>query len=125
LTAQFVINYKQAYKLNTKEITVSEFTNVTVVKKANIYFDGGVVSHTVLFADGSKKTLGVMQPGEYEFSTGKAEVMEILSGELDLQLPGSSVWKPVKGGESFEVPANSSFTMRVKTVSDYCCSFID
>jgi uncharacterized protein YaiE (UPF0345 family) len=51
--------------------------------------------------------------------------MEILSGEFDLQLPGSSVWKPVKGGESFEVPANSSFTMRVKTVSDYCCSFID
>jgi len=108
-----------------KEITVSEFSNVTVVKKANIYFDGGVASHTVLFADGSKKTLGVMQPGEYEFSTGKAEVMEILSGQLDLLLPGGSVWKPVKGGESFEVPANSSFTMRVKTVSDYCCSFID
>jgi uncharacterized protein YaiE (UPF0345 family) len=108
-----------------KEIFVSEFKSVTVVKKANIYFNGGVASHTVLFADGSKKTLGVMQPGEYEFSTGKAEVMEILSGELDLLLPGSSVWKPVKGGESFDVPANSSFSMRVTTVSDYCCSFID
>ena len=108
-----------------KEIFVSEFKNVTVVKKANIYSNGGVTSHTVLFADGSKKTLGVMQPGEYEFSTGKAEVMEILSGELDLLLPGSSVWKPVKGGESFTVPANSSFSMRVTTESDYCCSFID
>ncbi|HXC93001.1 MAG TPA: pyrimidine/purine nucleoside phosphorylase [Geobacteraceae bacterium] len=104
---------------------MSEFKNVTVVKKANIYFDGGVASHTVLFPDGSKKTLGVMQPGEYEFSTGKAEIMEILSGELDLLLPGSSVWKPVKGGESFDVPANSSFSMRVTTVSDYCCSFVD
>jgi uncharacterized protein YaiE (UPF0345 family) len=104
---------------------MSEFTNVTVVREANIYFDGGVVSHTVLFADGSKKTLGVMQPGEYEFSTGKAEIMEILSGELDLLLPGSNTWQPVKGGESFDVPANSRFTMKVKAVSDYCCSFVD
>lgn len=104
---------------------MSEFKNVTVVKKANIYFNGGVASHTVLFADGSKKTLGVMQPGQYEFSTGKAEIMEILSGELELLLPDSPVWKPVKGGESFDVPADSSFSMRVKEVSDYCCSFID
>jgi uncharacterized protein YaiE (UPF0345 family) len=104
---------------------MSEFKNVTVVKKANIYFEGKVASFTVLFADGSKKTLGVMQPGEYEFSTGKAENMEILSGELDLQLPGSSQWQPVKGGEAFDVPANSSFKMKVKAVSDYCCSFID
>lgn len=104
---------------------MSEFSGVTVVKKANIYFDGNVASHTVLFADGSKKTLGIMQPGEYEFSTGKAEIMEILSGELDLLLPGSAEWKVVKGGESFDVPADSSFKMKVKVVSDYCCSFID
>jgi len=104
---------------------MSEFTNVTVVREANIYFNGAVASHTVLFADGSKKTLGVMQPGEYEFSTGKAEIMEILSGELDLLLPGKSEWQAVKAGEAFEVPANSSFTMKVKVVSDYCCSFID
>lgn len=104
---------------------MSEFSNVTVVKKANIYFDGKVASHSVLFADGSKKTLGVMQPGEYEFSTGKAEIMEILSGELELMLPGGAAWQTVVGGESFNVPANSSFTMKVKTVADYCCSFID
>jgi len=104
---------------------MSEFTNVTVVREANIFFNGGVVSHSVLFSDGSKKTLGVMQPGEYEFSTGKAEIMEILSGELDLLLPGSSDWQQVKGGEAFQVPANSSFTMKVKVVTDYCCSFID
>lgn len=104
---------------------MSEFNNVTVVREANIFFDGKVASHTVLFADGSKKTLGVMQPGEYEFSTAKAEVMEILSGELDLRLAGTDQWKLVSGGESFSVPANSSFTMRVKKVSDYCCSFID
>jgi uncharacterized protein YaiE (UPF0345 family) len=103
---------------------MSEFSNVTVVKKANIYFNGGVVSRTVLFADGSKKTLGVMQPGEYEFSTADAEVMEILSGELEWQMKGEKAWKKVVGGESFNIPANATFIMVVKTVSDYCCSFI-
>ena len=103
---------------------MSEFRNVTVVKKANVYFGGGVTSRTVLFPDGSKKTLGVMQPGEYEFTTGDKEIMEILSGELDVMLPGASSWKKISGGGSFEVPANSKFTMKVKTLSDYCCSFV-
>ena len=103
---------------------MSEFQNVTVMKKANVYFAGKVVSRTVLFADGSKKTLGIMQPGEYEFSTGDKEIMEILSGELDVSLPASPGWQAVKGGESFEVPANSKFTMKVKTLTDYCCSFV-
>ncbi len=69
---------------------MSEFTNVTVIKKANVYFDGKVVSRTVVFADGSKKTLGIMQPGEYEFTTGDKELMEIISGELDVALPGAA-----------------------------------
>ena len=103
---------------------MSEFTNVTVIKKANVYFDGKVVSRTVLFADGSKKTLGIMQPGEYEFSTGDKELMEIISGELDVALPGAAGVRPIKAGESFEVPANSKFRMTVKTLTDYCCSFL-
>jgi hypothetical protein len=103
---------------------MSEFTNVTVIKKANVYFDGKVVSRTVVFADGSKKTLGIMQPGEYEFSTGDKELMEIISGELDVALPGARGVKAIKAGESFEVPANSKFRMTVKTLTDYCCSFI-
>lgn len=103
---------------------MSDFKNVTVVKKANIYFDGQVVSHTVLFADGTKKTLGVMQAGEYEFSTGAAEIMEILSGELEWQMKGGSEWKQVKGGDAFKVPANSVFLMKVPVVTDYCCSFV-
>lgn len=112
------------YPVKKEFVPVSEFRNVTVVKKANVYFDGKVTSRTVLFSDGSKKTLGVMLPGEYEFSTGDKEMMEILSGDLDVLLPGASTWKPVRGGESFEVPANAKFTMRVKKLSDYCCSFI-
>lgn len=103
---------------------MSEFRNVTVVKRANVYFGGGVTSRTVLFPDGAKKTLGVMQPGTYEFSTGDREIMEILSGDLEVKLPGSDAWKPVAGGESFEVPPNAKFTMKVKTLADYCCSFV-
>lgn len=103
---------------------MSEFRNVTIVREANVYFNGAVTSRTVLFADGSKKTLGIMQPGEYEFSTGKAELMEILSGDLEVSIAGGA-WRPVKGGEAFEVPADSKFTMKVKTLSDYCCSFLD
>ena len=102
---------------------MSEFNNVTVVKKANIYFGGQVTSRSVLFPDGSKKTLGVMQPGEYEFSTGVAEVMEVLSGELKWQLQGEYEWKKVVAGESFNVPANSVFLMKMSVVTDYCCSF--
>ena len=103
---------------------MSEFTNVTVIKKANVYFDGKVVSRTVVFADGSKKTLGIMQPGEYEFGTGDKELMEIISGELDVALPGAASARPVQAGESFEVPANSKVRMVVKSLTDYCCTFI-
>jgi uncharacterized protein YaiE (UPF0345 family) len=103
---------------------MSEFSNITVVREANVYFNGGVTSRTVIFADGSKKTLGIAQPGTYEFSTGAAELMEIQSGELEVQI-ANGPWKPVKGGEEFEVPANSAFTMRVVTLTDYCCSFLN
>lgn len=103
---------------------MSEFANVTVVKAANVYFDGKVTSRTVKFADGTRKTLGIMLPGEYDFGTAEAEVMEILQGEMDILLPGETAWRTVKGGESFNVPANSRFQLNVKTVADYCCSYI-
>ena len=103
---------------------MSEFRNVTVVREANVYFDGGVTSRTVLFADGSKKTLGILHPGEYEFSTGAAEDMEILSGDLEVFLPGREGWLRVQGGESFHVPADANFRLRVKALTDYCCSYL-
>jgi uncharacterized protein YaiE (UPF0345 family) len=104
---------------------MQEFTNVTVVKKANVYFDGKVTSRTVLFADGEKKTLGIMMPGEYEFSTGVAEIMEVLGGSMDVKLPGSSVFQTFKAGESYKVPANSSFKLILSEVADYCCSYLE
>ncbi len=103
---------------------MSEFKNVTVVKKANVYFGGKVTSRTVVFPDGSKKTLGVMLPGEFEFSTADKEIMEILSGDLDVLLPGEKAWKNIKGGQSFEVRSNSKFQLKVRELTDYCCSFI-
>ncbi|MBL1433038.1 MAG: pyrimidine/purine nucleoside phosphorylase [Gammaproteobacteria bacterium] len=103
---------------------MSTFENVSVVKQANVYFDGKVTSRTVIFADGEKKTLGIMMPGEYEFGAEVKELMEILSGELEVLLPETTEWKAINGGEAFEVPAASKFKVQVKTISDYSCSYI-
>jgi hypothetical protein len=103
---------------------MSEFQNVTIVKKANVYFDGKVVSRSIKFEDGSIKTLGFMMPGEYDFDTQAAEVMEILAGELAILLPGNDEWQAIKGGDSFNVPANSNFKLKVHQATDYCCSFV-
>ena len=102
----------------------SQFDNVAVIKAANIYFDGKVTSRTVLFADGSRKTLGILMPGDYRFGTEAAEIMEILAGSLTFSLDGEN-WQRVSGGEQFEVPANSHFQMQVDTVTDYCCSYLE
>lgn len=99
------------------------FKNITVVKKANVYFNGNVTSRTVLFADGTKKTLGIMLPGDYEFTASVHEVVEVLSGETDILLPGRDEWQTVKAGETYEAPANSTFKLKVKTLMDYCCSY--
>ena len=104
---------------------MTEFNNVTVVKKANVYFDGKVTSRSVIFSDGTKKTLGIMLPGEYEFGTDKKEIMEIIAGNLEVSLPGEEGWKTINGGETFEVPANSKFGLKIKEVTDYCCSYVD
>ena len=103
---------------------MSEFNNVSIVKKANVYFEGKVTSRTVIFEDGSKKTLGVMLPGDYEFNTAEKELMEITFGDLDVQQAGETEWTTYKDGDHFYVPANSSFKLKVKAVSDYICSFI-
>ncbi len=94
-----------------------------MIKKANVYFDGRVTSRTLLFPDGTKKTLGIMQPGDYEFGTGAAEVMEILAGELEILLPGEEEWQQIGPGETFEVPAISSLRLKIKKLTDYCCSY--
>ena len=103
---------------------MSKLQNVTVVKAANVYYDGKVTSRTVELADGSTQSLGIMLPGDYTFGTGKAEIMEMMSGELDVKLPGEE-WKTLSTPVSFNVGANTSFDLKIKTVTDYCCSYID
>lgn len=102
---------------------MTTFDNVTIVKKANIYFDGKVTSRTVQFSDGTTKTLGFMQAGEYIFGTEEKELMEILAGQLDVLLPGSDEWQAISAGESFEVAANTKFKVNIKEPTDYCCSY--
>ena len=103
---------------------MGEFKDVTVLKEANVYFEGKVTSRTIIFADGSKKTLGIMLPGEYQFNTAEKELMEITVGELDILLPKETSWKKVIGPDSFMVPANSSFSLKVNSIADYVCSYI-
>ena len=102
---------------------MSTFKNVEITKEANIYFDGKVTSRKVIFSDGIVKTLGIMMPGSFEFATEQHELMEITAGEMDVLLPRKTEWQKIKTGQSFEVEANSSFKLQVKSLVDYCCSY--
>ena len=102
-----------------------EFKNVTAVAKANVYFEGKVVSHTILFPDGSKKTLGLIYPGKFHFGTDKAERMEIVAGACTVKLDGQNVTTDYAAGTAFDVPAKSGFDIEVKSgLCEYVCSFI-
>ncbi len=101
-----------------------EWKGVTVLTKANIYFEGKVISRTVLFPDGSRKTLGIILPGEYEFSVGDREEMEIVSGSVEVLLPGTNSWKSFQAGDSFSLPKNSRYRIRSGEVAEYICGFL-
>ncbi len=101
----------------------NQFDNVSVVKRANLYFDGKCVSHTVLFPDGVKKTLGVIFPSSLTFNTGAPEVMELNAGRCRIRLKGESRWRSYGAGESFSVPGNSSFEIETLETLDYVCHF--
>jgi hypothetical protein len=92
---------------------MSQFDNVAVTKKANVYFDGKCVSHTVQFADGSKKSVGVILPATLTFNTGAPEIMETVAGACRVKLAGESEWTAYGAGQSFSVPGNSSFEIEV------------
>ena len=103
----------------------TQFTGVTAVTKANVYFDGKVVSHSILFPDASKKTLGLIYPGKFHFGTDKAERMEIVAGNCSVKLDGQSAVKDYAAGTFFDVPAKSGFDIEVKAgICEYICSFI-
>ena len=102
---------------------MTELNNISMIKEANVYYDGQVTSRAITLADGTKQTLGIMLPGEYTFNTQAAEIMEMMSGELEIRLPGEKEFKTLHTPETFHVPANSSFDLKIKTVTDYCCTY--
>lgn len=101
----------------------AQFDQVSVVKKSNIYFDGKCVSHNVIFADGSKKSVGVIFPSSLTFNTGAPETMEIIGGVCRVRLAGASAWQTYAAGQQFEVAANSSFNIETVETVDYVCHF--
>lgn len=102
---------------------MDRFENVSVVKKANVYFDGRCVSHTIEFQDGTRKSVGVIFPGTLTFRTGAPEVMELNAGRCRVRLAGHSDWQTFGAGERFEVPANSSFDIETLEMVDYVCHY--
>jgi len=103
----------------------SQFESVTVQTKANVFFDGKVISHGIAFDDGSKKTLGLIYPGSYHFGTDKPERMDIVDGECAVVLDGATAEVTYGSGSSFQVPGKSGFTISVNSgLVEYICSFL-
>ena len=102
---------------------MSKLDDVSVTKKANIFFDGKCVSHTVHFRDGSRKSVGVIFPSVLTFNTKEPELMEITAGSCRVRLPGDRDWRICRAGDSFSVPANSSFDIEALETLDYVCHF--
>jgi hypothetical protein len=101
----------------------TQFDNVSVIKKANVYFDGKCVSHTVVLPDGVKKSVGVIMPSSLTFNTGVPEIMEIIDGACNVRLKGEESWKTYEAGQSFNVPGNSAFDIEAKAPVHYVCHF--
>tara|TARA_B100000900_G_C20134199_1_gene535263 strand:+ start:211 stop:528 length:318 start_codon:yes stop_codon:yes gene_type:complete len=102
---------------------MDNYKNVNVDKLANIYFKGKVISRNIFLNDGSKKTLGVMLTGEYEFKTEARELMEIHTGKLNYKIKENDDWKLIKEGMRFNIPKNSSFKLEVLELVNYTCSY--
>ncbi len=114
-----------AGKTQTMSSLPAQFADITVLTKANVYFDGNVVSHTVLFRDGSKKTLGLIRPGSYHFGTVAPERMELVAGSCVVTVDGEKTAREYPTGSCFDVPGNAGFTIAVKEVlCEYICSFL-
>ena len=100
-----------------------QFNQVSVIKKANVYFEGKCVSHTVLLPDGTKKTVGVIFPSSLTFNTGAPERMEIVGGSCRVRQHGASEWQHYGAGTEFRVPGTSSFDIETLELVDYVCHF--
>src|SRR4051812_12421018 len=102
---------------------MTQFNNVSVIAKSNIYFDGKCVSHTVLFPDGTKKTIGVIFPSTLNFGTAQPEKMDVVAGKCRVKMKDSAEWKTYGAGQSFSAPGNSSFDIETLETLDYVCHY--
>ncbi|MCX7255551.1 MAG: pyrimidine/purine nucleoside phosphorylase [Polaromonas sp.] len=104
-------------------MTTEKIDNVSITTQANVYFDGKCVSHGFTLADGTKKSVGVVLPASLTFNTGAPEIMECVAGSCEYKLAGSDEWVKSAAGESFSVPGNSKFDIRVTEAYHYICHF--
>ena len=107
-------------------MTTEKIDNITVQTQANVYFGGKCISHSIVLADGTKKSVGVILPGRLTFNTGSAEIMECVGGACEYKLSGADAWVISRAGERFNVPADSTFDIRVAEGFDayhYICHF--
>ena len=117
------VKKQNKYKPPWYEGAYMSFSNVEVVKKANIYHDGNVTSRSIITANGEMKTLGIMLPGTYRFSTEAPETVEITQGSCRIKLADKQDWMEYEEGESFSIPGNSHFDIEVSEIFDYICHF--
>ena len=111
---------------NKTLMTTEKIDNITVQTQANVYFDGKCISHGITLADGTKKSVGVILPASLTFNTGAAEIMECAGGACEYKLAGADNWVKSSVGESFSVPGNSKFDIRVAPGFEayhYICHF--
>ena len=104
-------------------MTSLQIPNITVATQANVYFDGKCISHGITYPDGTKKSVGVILPSTLTFNTGAPEIMECVAGSCEYKLAGSDVWEKSRAGDSFNVPGNSKFDIRVIEPYHYICHF--
>lgn len=104
-------------------MTTETLAGVSVGTRANVYFDGKCVSHSLTLPDGTKKSVGVVLPATLTFNTGAAEIMECVAGSCEYKLAGSESWQTSTAGQRFSVPANSSFQIKVAEAYHYICHF--
>ena len=104
-------------------MTTTQIDSVSVTTTANVYFDGKCISHGITFADGTKKSVGVVLPATLTFNTGAPEIMECVAGSCEYKLKGTDAWVKSTAGTQFNVPGNSSFEIRVTEPYHYICHF--
>ena len=104
-------------------MTTEQFSGVTLTTKANVYFDGKCVSHNVILADGTKKSVGVIFPSSLRFNTGAPEIMEVVGGLCKVRLADATQWNSYGAGTEFNIPGNSYFDIETVETVDYVCHF--